>query len=98
MDTFCQALKQCLPDDFSFEQPMGGYFVWIRGPIQTFNTEQFFQQISDVKVLCGLKASSAKDEKWQNAFRVSIAYYDQQTLVRAAKLLGVSIHQFLLKK
>ena len=97
MDTFCKVLKHSLPVDFSLEQPMGGYFVWIRGPTEKFNTDQFFRQISEVKILNGLKASSANDDKWKSSFRVSIAYYDQQTLEKAANLLCESINQFLEK-
>ena len=97
MEIFCNILQQGLPKEFNFEHPHGGYFIWIRGPPNKFNTEEFFRQLSEVQILCGLKASSAKDEKWKSAFRISIAFYDQKTLSKAAKLLCASITNYLQK-
>ena len=94
MDSFCNILEEKLPREFSFDRPQGGYFIWIRGPITTFDVDTFMRTSSAVRILPGHKASSSKYKTWSNAFRVSIAYYDITTLVKSANLLCQSLKEF----
>jgi len=89
MEIFCQRLRENLPPGYSFEQPRGGYFIWIKGQSDDFGAERL--EHLGVKVLEGQKASSAKNDRWKNSFRLSIAYYDVETLARAAIVLGKSL-------
>ena len=94
MELFSNILEENLPREFSFDRPLGGYFIWIRGPTLTFDVDRFSKTISAFRILQGHKASSSKNKTWSNAFRVSIAYYDITTLIKYANLLCQSLKEF----
>ena len=92
------ALERGLPPNFQCNIPVGGYFLWVTGPpdfdAKTFSTyckEQF-----SVQVLSGVTCSpcTVPDLICHNAFRLTIAFYQEPELVRGIEKVCLALQQF----
>lgn len=95
-----RVLGQGLPEGFACKYPGGGYFLWVVGPAG-FDADRFNQVLMEqerILVLpgsrCRVKAESLVPldtaetvDSCKNAFRVSIAYYEEVELVDAVTRL-----------
>ena len=107
MVSVARVLEETLPTGFKSHQPRGGYFVWITGPIDSFDSDKFAEFCLDkykVKVLPGSRCSSVISGATQsmahpylmckNAFRISIAYYEHEELLQSVVTLCKAIKDF----
>ena len=107
MEACLSILNRKLPDGFECNEPGGGYFLWITGPIDSFDGDRFSHfcmEEFNVKVLPGSRCSSARSPSvnnmkndrmmCKNAFRISIGYYEQDELCRAVNSLCEACAQF----
>ena len=91
---------QNLPKSFECKFPGGGYFLWVTGP-QDFDAKTFSQFCKDKHKVFVLPGStccpcdpSAPVASCSNAFRVSIAYYEEANLVIGAERLCQALGKF----
>ena len=107
MEACLNILHNKLPDGFECNEPGGGYFLWITGPIGSFDGDRFSHYCMEkfnVKVLPGSRCSSVRNpgvenvgdngKMCKNAFRISIAYYEQEELCQAVNSLCEACAQF----
>lgn len=101
MDAAVEVLENSLPKGWKVMHPHGGYFLWvvgIRGDLETFC--HWLEHEKGVVVLLGSKASpynfmGKKDMgNSNNCFRISIAYYDVDEIVKGCKTLCKSLEEF----
>ena len=98
MSAACEIFKDNLPDGFECKNPGGGYFLWVTGPLDSFDSSKFADYCLGkykVKVLPGHRCSSVskddiknvemKELLCTNAFRISIAYYEHEELCQAIR-------------
>ena len=97
----CNYLEENLPPDFKFQKPHGGYFIWVLGP-SGFNATKFFQLCTNekFKILVGERASSFRNSecaklKCLNAIRLSIAFYEEEDLIKGAERLCQALRNFI---
>ena len=90
MQVATEYLRDNLPQNFHFETPHGGYFIWIKGP-DNFDGTLFSHQAlkHGVQVLPGERAAGNRSDprSCQNAIRVSIAYYGCESLLEGCQRL-----------
>ena len=101
MKKLCNYLEENLPPDFKFQKPHGGYFIWVLGP-SGFNATKFFQLCTNekFKILVGERASSFRNSecaklKCLNAIRLSIAFYEEEDLIKGAERLCQALRKFI---
>ena len=98
MSSACDIFKDNLPLGFECKNPGGGYFLWVTGPLNSFDSTKFSDFCLDkykVKVLSGHRCSSVSKDAivnvalktmlCTNAFRISIAYYEHDELCQAIR-------------
>lgn len=85
--TFCDHLREYLPDQATFKIPDGGYFIWVRFP-DGCDTNAFRDAArnQDVDFHSGNIFSHRKELK--NYMRLSFAFYDDKILAEGARRLG----------
>lgn len=82
-----QALHQHLPDSFTFAEPGGGFFIWIRLP-ESWQAQEILAEArrNNVSFQPGVKFSSRQG--LPNYLRLSFAYYEVDELVEGVARLG----------
>ncbi len=91
-------IERELPPNFQCDIPVGGYFLWITGP-PNFDAKKFSlfcnEQFS-LQVLAGVTCSptTLPDLICHNAFRLSIAFYQELDLVKGIEKVCLALHQF----
>ena len=103
-----KVLNEKLPNGFKCNQPGGGYFLWITGPSEKFDSGKFAEFCLSkykVKVLPGsccssvskneIKNTKNKDMFCTNAFRISIAYYEHEELYQAILKICEACQEFV---
>ncbi len=81
------ALREFLPAGFAFDQPEGGFFVWVRGP-EEMDTAVLLPAAHSAEVgyQLGHKFSAAGGQA--NCMRLSFAFYKEESLREGARRLG----------
>jgi 2-aminoadipate transaminase len=81
------ALKSHLPPAITFNEPEGGFFIWLRLPEEADSeTLQAGARQQNIDFQPGIKFSGRRALK--NYLRLSFAYYDSEVLKNGAKSLG----------
>jgi 2-aminoadipate transaminase len=93
------ALERGLPPNFQCNIPGGGYFLWVTGP-QDFDAKKFALYCKDeysVQVLPGVTCSPCTVQELicHNAFRLSIAFYQEPELVKGINQVCLALQQFI---
>ena len=109
MSSACQIFSDNLPRGFECKNPGGGYFLWVTGPLNSFDSSifaDFCLKEFKVKVLPGHLCSSVskdhiknvemKELLCTNAFRISIAYYEYEELCLAIRKVCEACRDFRL--
>ena len=107
MSSACKIFKDDLPNGFECKNPGGGYFLWVTGPLNSFDSYKFAEFCLDkykVKVIPGQRCSSVpknriNDAEYKtmmctNAFRISIAYYELDELCQAIRKICEACRDF----
>lgn len=91
---FCDELRIHLPDQAVFTVPAGGYFIWVKFPVN-IDTRSFREAArqQNVDFYPGPLFSNTKSLK--NYMRLSFAFYDDERLAQGARRLGKVISENL---
>lgn len=94
IEALCNGLRQHLPPSVTFEEPQGGFFVWVQLP-EGMDARDLLPeaQRQQVGFQPGVKFSA--NQGLQNYMRLSFAFYDVDNLREGAKRLGKVLHRFL---
>ena len=107
MRSALKLLNDNLPDGFKCNPPSGGYFLWITGPFDSFDSEKFVEFCLEhykVKVMPGYLSTSVsssanieenKSMLCRNAIRVSISYYEHEEFCDAILNLCKACKEFV---
>lgn len=96
MSIACDCLKHNLPPNCSFEQPRGGYFVWVTLP-DNVNAEEALQWCQDKYKVSALPGSmfSLDGKSGKNCFRLSISFHPNDKLKTAIERLCLGLDMFI---
>jgi len=101
MDAVCSVLLHELPPSCSLVKPSGGYFVWVKredGDLEEFCS--WLDRNDSVTILRGAAVSpraflGLEGDTSSDCVRISIAFYQMDTLVKAVKLMCAQLKQFI---
>ncbi len=85
--TLFKSLEQYLPKDVEFEQPEGGYFIWLKLP-HGMNAKSLRQQALSLGVDYNAGNLFSCRAGLENYIRLSFSFYDEPDLVEGVKRLS----------
>ncbi len=91
------ALDANLPAGFALKiRPKGGYFLWVESsrPVKSFDSTKFAKWLAQekgVRILPGARCGARAD----NAFRLSLAFYEVDALKEATRSLCAALQEYL---
>ncbi len=94
MNCLQAALREHLPASVRFEQPQGGFFIWLRFD-RGVDTEKLLPicRSCDVAFLPGAKFSGSR--RLSHCARLGISYFEAEQLEEGARRLGKAFKQYL---
>lgn len=98
MKLVCQILRDKLPNECSFVEPSGGYFIWIRLPEHCIAMD--FNEIARTKYRVITISSDvfSVTKKIRNCIRISIGFQTYERLAHAVPILCRAITEFVQEK
>ncbi len=96
MSAIFDEFSASLPAGFVSFRPGGGYFVWVTGPAG-FDSDKFSVwalKERRVQVLPSSKCGSVDGKPVNNAFRISLAFYEEPRLRKATQNLCDALKKF----
>ena len=93
-------LDKNLPTGFSSTKPKGGYFAWISGPENTFDSGEFADWCLEkykVQVIPSSKCGQVQGVCTTNSMRVSFAFYNREILASCMEKLCSALKEYLQK-
>lgn len=75
----CETMIECLKnqDEFTFEKPLGGYFLWLKSKN---NTKDVFKTVSSYKIKYHYGSKFSCLDKMDDYLRLSFSYYDSKDI------------------
>ena len=88
MTLLLKNLDQYFPSNYSWNAPLGGFFIWVKGP-KSFNSKKFFQTAiqNHVSFLPGYVFAYQPIRSF-NTFRLSIAQIPKNQISKGIKKLS----------
>ncbi len=87
MAAMCAALREQLAGRIDFQQPGGGFFIWVKMPEETDTRELLRRaRVKQVEFMPGSSFSSRQGLK--NYLRLSFAFYDTPDLIQGVERLS----------
>lgn len=97
MEIAIKILNQHLPKGCSFNEPIGGFFIWITLP-EGKSAQQMLpiaKEKYNVFYLCGDVFRASSESKFENCLRVSISYYPKDKLAIGLRSLCEAIREYV---
>lgn len=97
METTINILNQHLPKGCSFNEPIGGFFIWITLPEGKSAKEMLpiAKEKYNVFYLCGDVFRASSESKFENCLRISISYYPKDKLETGLRSLCEAIREYV---
>lgn len=95
MKATCKVFKEHLPSGCSFQEPEGGYFIWIKLPENKDTNDLLKLAMEKYKIFFLPGDLFSIEKKMRNCLRVSIAFHPADLLSATALKLCKAIQEFL---
>ncbi|KAL5288572.1 hypothetical protein ACFFRR_009043 [Megaselia abdita] len=97
MKVAINTLNEHLPQGCSFNEPIGGFFIWITLP-EGKSAKQLLplaKEKYNVFYLCGDVFRASSESKFENCLRVSISYYPKEKIAIGLRSLCEAIREYV---
>jgi 2-aminoadipate transaminase len=88
------ALTQHMPNCVSFDEPKGGFFIWLRFPDE-IDTQQLLKNALEEDVEFALGSDFSCDQASRNYARLSFSFYNEEKLTIGVQRLAVAVRSLL---
>jgi 2-aminoadipate transaminase len=88
------ALTQHMPNCVSFDEPKGGFFIWLRFPDE-IDTQQLLKNALEEDVEFSLGSDFSCDQASRNYARLSFSFYNEEKLTIGVQRLAVAVKSLL---
>jgi 2-aminoadipate transaminase len=88
------ALSQHMPSCVSFDEPKGGFFIWLRFPDE-IDTQQLLKNALEEDVEFSLGSDFSCDQASRNYARLSFSFYNEEKLTIGVQRLAVAVKSLL---